>query len=70
MSDKKLFQEIFAQLTDEQKAKVRECKNMDEIIALANESDYVLSEEVLDSIASGGCDDPCPDDTSCWEMAD
>jgi hypothetical protein len=55
MSNKKSLEEIFAQLTDEQKAMFRNCQSMDEIIALANESDHVLSDEELDFIASGGC---------------
>ena len=55
MAIKKSLEEIFEQLTDEQKAMFRNCKSMEEIIALANESDYAFSDEELDFIASGGC---------------
>ena len=51
----------------------RKCKNMDEIIALAEESDRVLSDEELDFIASGGCYDSCDSDdcaSDCYDCGD
>ena len=53
MSNKKSLEEILAQLTDEQKAQIQNCKNMDEVIAMAKESDIVLSEEDLKELAGG-----------------
>ena len=53
MSNKKSLEEILAQLTDEQKARIQNCKNMDEVIAMAKESDIVLSEEDLKELAGG-----------------
>ena len=53
MSNQKSLEEILAQLTDEQKARIQNCKNMDEVIAMAKESDIVLSEEDLKELAGG-----------------
>lgn len=43
----------FESLTDEQKAKLRECKTPEDLLALAKEENYELSEEELDSISAG-----------------
>lgn len=46
-------------LTDEQKAKIRECKTPEDILALAKEEGYDLSEEELDTISGGGAHWKC-----------
>ena len=48
---------IYENLTDEQKVKVKACKTMDEMMALAGEWGVELPDEALDAVA-GGCD-PC-----------
>ncbi len=57
MEGKKSLERLFEQLSDEQKEKFRNCKNMDEVMKLANEENFELSEEQLDFLAGGGC--PC-----------
>ena len=42
-------------LTDEQIAKVKACKNQDEILALAKKEGVDLSEEQLAAVSGGGC---------------
>ena len=54
----------FNDLTDEQKAKVKECETADELIALAEAEGMELSDEQLESIA-GGDSFWCPTATSC-----
>ena len=54
----------FNELTEEQKARVRECKTPEEMLALAKEEGYELSDEQLEGVA-GGWDltkvgGPCP----------
>ena len=44
----------FENLTDEQRAKARACNTPEEIMSLAKEEGYELSEEELDGIAGGG----------------
>ena len=44
---------LWDSLTDEQKAKAKECKNMDELMALAGSMGVELTNELLD-IVSGG----------------
>lgn len=46
--------EIFKGLSDEQIAKVKACKNQEEILALAKAEGIELSEEQLEAV-SGGC---------------
>ena len=53
MAIKTSLKEIYEKLTDEQKAMVQNCKNMDEIIALANTENYELSDNILDGISAG-----------------
>ena len=53
----------FNDLTPEQQAKAKACETPDEILALAREEGYELSDEELEAI-SGGWDDPaCPSNT-------
>ena len=48
----------FENLTDEQKAKAMACKTPEEMLALAKEEGYELTDEQLESV-SGGWDLPC-----------
>ena len=50
----------FENLTDEQKAKAANAKTPEEILALAKEEGYELSDEELEAVA-GGWGDPCSD---------
>ncbi len=56
--------ELLKGLTDEQIKKVEECKNSDEILALAKEEGVVLNDEQLEAVSGGGCfgggDYTCP----------
>lgn len=60
----------FEDLTPEQKAKALACKTPEELLALAQEEGYELTEEQLEGI-NGGWDDkcdnyrPCPKDYWC-----
>ncbi len=45
---------IYESLTDEQKEKVKACKSMDELTALAAKEGIELPDEALDAV-SGGC---------------
>jgi len=47
--------ELFEGLTEEQIAKVRACKNGDELLALAKAEGVELSNEQLEAISGGGC---------------
>ena len=47
-------QDLLKGLTEEQIAKVKACKNQEEIMALAEQEDINLTEEQLDAI-NGGC---------------
>lgn len=57
--------ELLKGLTDEQIKKVAECKNSDEILALAKEEGVALNDEQLEAISGGGCfgsdDFTCPE---------
>lgn len=44
----------YENLTDEQKDKVRGCKTPEELLALAKEEGYELSDAELEGIAGGG----------------
>lgn len=43
----------FDELTEEQKARARACKTTEELLALAKEEGYELSEDELEAIAGG-----------------
>ena len=58
-------QELFIGLTEEQIAKVKACKNQEEILKVAKEEGVELSDEQLEAV-SGGCGDSEPTQpTSC-----
>ncbi len=46
-------EEIWRSLTDDQKAKARDCRSMDELTELAAKEGVELSDEMLDAIAGG-----------------
>ena len=48
-------------LTEEQKARARACKTPEEILALAREEDYDLSDEQLEAVAGGAWASSCND---------
>ena len=56
----------YKNLTEEQKAKIRECKTPEQMLELAREEGYELSDEQLEAVSGGGawasgCDDnECP----------
>ncbi len=56
MEGKESLERIFAQLSDEQKEQFRNCKDMDEVMKLANEENVELTDEQLEFLAGGGCD--------------
>ena len=47
-------QELLKGLTDEQIAKVKACKNSDELLALAKEEGIELTDEQLAAVSGGG----------------
>ena len=58
----------FENLTEEQRERARACKTADEILALAKEEGYELSEEDLVAVSGGAswdCISDCPDHTPC-----
>ena len=55
MEGKESLERIFAQLSDEQKEQFRNCKDMDEVMKLANEENVELTDEQLEFLSSGGC---------------
>lgn len=46
--------DLFEGLTEEQLAKIRECKNTEEILKVASEEGIELNDEQLEAV-SGGC---------------
>ena len=48
-------QELLKGLTEEQITKIRECKNQDEVLALAKEEGIELTDEQLAAISGGSC---------------
>ena len=60
MDDKlnKILKGIYDNLTDEQKAKAKACKTMEELTELAGKEGIELPDEVLDAVA-GGVHDIC-----------
>jgi hypothetical protein len=59
MEGKESLERIFAQMSDEQKEKFKNCKDMDEVMKLANEENVELTDEQLEFLASGGCCSDC-----------
>lgn len=47
--------ELLKGLTEEQIAKVKACKNSEELLKLAKEEGIELSDEQLEAISGGGC---------------
>ena len=60
MEGKESLERIFGQLSDEQKEQFRNCKDMDEVMKLANEENVELTDEQLEFLASGGCEEKKP----------
>ena len=64
-------QSILSKLTDEQKKKVLAAKTPEELLAVAKETGYEMTQSQLDSISSGGwCSyDPgsCDEDYPCFD---
>ena len=58
----KIPEHIFSTLTDELKKKVESAQTPDELIAIAKEAGHDLSQEQLDAVAGGWCDDFCGKD--------
>ena len=48
-------EELLKGLTEEQIAKVKECKNQEEMLKLAKEEGIELSEEQLEAVSGGFC---------------
>ena len=55
MEGKESLERIFAQLSDEQKEQFRNCKDMDEVMKLADEENFELTDDQLEFLAGGGC---------------
>ena len=47
-------------LTPEQQEKVKGCSTPEEMLAVAQEEGYELSDEQLEAVSGGWKDDPCP----------
>ena len=66
----------FKDLTEEQKAKLRECKSKEEFVFLAEEEGVELTDDVLEAIAGGEeiycseISDPDYRDTEYWDNWD
>lgn len=56
--------ELLAGLSEEQIAKVKACKNIEEILAVAKEEGIELSDEQLEAV-SGGCGTDNSDPITC-----
>ena len=48
-------EELLKGLSEEQIAKVKACKNSDELLALAKQEDIELTDEQLEAVSGGGC---------------
>jgi len=53
-------EELLKGLTEEQIAKVKACKNQEEILKLAKEEGIELTNEQLEAVSGGGCSEHCP----------
>ena len=64
--------EQFENLTEEQKAKLRECKTKEELVSLAQEDEVELSDDMLEAIAGGEweCSNvaPCREWSECDQL--
>ena len=65
----------FDDLTPELREKAKACKTPEEMLALAKEEGFELSETELNALSGGGpqwnCDYTCgerEDDTTCWTL--
>ena len=54
--------ELLRDLTEEQIAKVKQCKNHEELLTLAKQEGIELSDEQLSAVSGGGCfsSNECP----------
>lgn len=52
-------EKILSSLTEEQKKKIETAKNPEELLAIARETGYELSEEQLKAMAGGWCPLDC-----------
>lgn len=52
-------QELLKGLTEEQIAKIKACKNQEEVLKLAKEEGVELTDEQLEAVSGGSCDTPC-----------
>lgn len=50
-------EELLKGLSEEQIAKLKECKNQEEILAIAKEEGIELSDEQLEAVSGGACGD-------------
>ena len=55
-------QDLLKGLTEEQIAKVKACKNQEEILALVKQEGYELTDEQLEAVSGGFCS---VDETKC-----
>ena len=65
--------ELLKGLTEEQIAKVKACKNQEEMLKLAKEEGIELTDEQLEAVSGGGCFSPercprCKSDQLCTEI--
>ena len=51
---------ILSKLTDEQKKMVEAARSPEELLSLAKEAGYELSQEQLESVSGGWCGKHCP----------
>ena len=60
-------EELLKGLSEEQIAKVKTCKNHEELVKLAKEEDIELTDEQLEAVNGGACSntDNCPPCPSC-----
>ncbi len=57
--------ELLEGLTEEQIKKVENCKDSEEILALAKEEGVTLTDEQLEAVSGGGCFDGLPKCDEC-----
>lgn len=57
----------FEDLTPEQKEKAFACKSPEEILNLAKEAGYELSDEELEGVSGGWGDSSCTDKNECHD---